>query len=68
MAAAVSSFVELRPNRASLEKTAGYMPNLEVEIIEGVHHVTAYRDPAFVAAIGSFIAKHATAPSDDSGE
>ena len=46
------------PNRTALEKTAGYMENLEVEIIEGVNHVTAYRDPAFVAAIKAFIEKH----------
>ena len=36
------------PNRTALEKTAGYMANLEIEIIEGANHLTAYRDPAFV--------------------
>jgi pimeloyl-ACP methyl ester carboxylesterase len=46
------------PNRTALEETAGYMANLEVEVIEGVNHVTAYRDPAFVAAIKAFIEKH----------
>jgi pimeloyl-ACP methyl ester carboxylesterase len=46
------------PNRTALEKTAGYMANLEVEIIVGVNHVTAYRDPALVAAIKAFIEKH----------
>jgi hypothetical protein len=34
------------------------MANLEVEVIKGVNHMTAYRDPAFVAAIKAFIEKH----------
>ena len=37
------------------------MANLEVEIIEDVNHVTAYRDPAFVAAIKALIEKHGPA-------
>ena len=46
------------PNRTELEKTVGYMANLDVEVIEGVNHVTAFRNPAFVAAIKAFIKKH----------
>lgn len=53
------------PSRTALEKTAGYMANLEVEIIEGVTHVTASRDPAFVAAIKVFVEKHAPALSEE---
>ena len=52
-------------NRAALEKTIGYMANLDVEVLEGVNHVTACRGPAFVAAIKAFIGKHAASP--DSG-
>jgi len=34
------------------------MENLEVKIIEGDNHMATYQDPAFVAAIKSFIEKH----------
>jgi pimeloyl-ACP methyl ester carboxylesterase len=53
------------PNRTALEKTAGYMANLEVEILDGVNHVTAYRDPALIAAIRAFVQKHAPALSEE---
>ena len=53
------------PNRTVLEKTAAYMANLEVEIIEGANHVTAYHDPAFVAAIKAFVEKHTPALSEE---
>jgi hypothetical protein len=31
------------------------MPNLEVEVIQGANHVTAFRGPEFVAAIEAFL-------------
>jgi pimeloyl-ACP methyl ester carboxylesterase len=47
------------PSRASLETTTGYMPELEVLVIEGTDHMTAFRDPAFLVAVRSFLARQA---------
>lgn len=48
------------PNLKPTKRTAEYMANLEIHVIEGANHMTAFRNPAFVAAIESFIAKHAS--------
>jgi pimeloyl-ACP methyl ester carboxylesterase len=43
--------------REPVDAMVEYMANLEVTIIEGADHGTAYRDPAFPAVIRAFIAK-----------
>jgi CubicO group peptidase (beta-lactamase class C family) len=42
-------------NLPAAKKTAKYMANFELQILEGESHLTAYRTPAFAAAIKSFI-------------
>jgi pimeloyl-ACP methyl ester carboxylesterase len=49
------------PNLPITRTTAEYMANLKIHVIEGTNHLTAFRHPAFVAAIKSFAAEHATA-------
>lgn len=46
------------PNLAVTRTTATYMANLEIHVIEGATHLTAYGHPAFVEAIKAFVAKH----------
>ena len=48
------------PNRAGVDVTAGYMSNLEVLVVEGDDHMTTFQNPAFIAAITSFLEKHAS--------
>ena len=54
------------PNRFSLASTVEHMASLEMNVIEGVNHMTAFRHPAFVAAIKSFIREHKS--RDGAGE
>ncbi len=48
------------PNLPITKRTAQYMANLDIHVIKGANHLTAFRDPSFVAAIKTFIGKHAS--------
>jgi para-nitrobenzyl esterase len=54
------------PNRAAMDATAEYMPMLVIQTIEGTNHLTCFRDPAFVAAIRSFLSAHAAGSTGSS--
>lgn len=51
------------PNLPLIRATAAYMATLEIHVIEGADHLTAFRDSEFVAAIRAFTAKYSLAPS-----
>jgi pimeloyl-ACP methyl ester carboxylesterase len=50
---------ELDPLRASVEKLAGIMGNLNVVVIPGANHMFAVRRPEFLEALETFLAAHA---------
>jgi pimeloyl-ACP methyl ester carboxylesterase len=54
------------PNRANLETTAGYMPQLEVVVIDDADHMTTFGDPAFLIAVRAFLARHVVEGRRDS--
>ena len=56
---------ERDPNRADVDAMLEYMPNLDISVVDGADHMTAFRDPAFIAAITSFIGRHASGSAGD---
>ncbi|MCZ6837169.1 MAG: alpha/beta fold hydrolase [Planctomycetota bacterium] len=55
------------PNREALDAMLQYMPHLEAKVIKDANHMTAYRDPQFIASIVSFIGMHDSEAASDDG-
>jgi pimeloyl-ACP methyl ester carboxylesterase len=51
-------------NLPGVRRTAEHMASFDVQLLDGESHVTAYRDPAFIAAIRAFLGEHAVGGVD----
>ena len=45
-------------NLPAVRLTAEHMANLELKVVDGENHITAFQSPEFIAAVKTFLAKH----------